>query len=59
VTVQPFLEPDHVLQQAFPDRKWAILLPTVAFVAALSLASLLGGVLFLKTALGSKKPKRA
>ena len=55
--LQPFVDADNALQQFFPERKWAILLPTVAFVGAVTVAGTLIGLVVCCSA--RPKPKAA
>jgi hypothetical protein len=38
-SAQPFLDADHPAQALFPERKWALLLPAVALVGAVTVAA--------------------
>ena len=52
-TKQPFFDEDHAVQQYFPDRQWAILIPAVLLVLVLAVASTFIALVMIKS--GKKK----
>jgi hypothetical protein len=55
LAAQPFVDAEHPLQALFPERKWAVLIPTVAFIGAVTMAGTLVGLLMIRSAMGKKK----
>ena len=56
VLVTPFVEDGHFLLQLFPDKHWAIIIPSVTLIVGLSVIGALIGLLMIKG--GAKtKPK--
>jgi hypothetical protein len=49
------VDAEHPLQALFPERKWAVLIPTVAFIGAVTMAGTLVGLLMIRSAMGKKK----
>jgi hypothetical protein len=49
------VDAEHPLQALFPERKWAILLPTVAFIGAVTMAGTLVGLMMIRSGAGKKK----
>ena len=49
---QPFVDAAHPLQSLFPERRWAIVVPTVLFVGAVTVAGTLVGAVMV---LGKKR----
>lgn len=49
VIISPFIDATHALQSYFPERKYAILVPTVAFVSILSIVGAFVGLVMVKS----------
>ena len=49
VVVTPFVDADHPLQQYFPERQWAIILPTGAFICVVAAAGTFIGLVMIKS----------
>ena len=47
--VQPFVDADHPFQQYFPERKWAIIIPTLLFALVLTVAGTFVGLVMIKS----------
>jgi hypothetical protein len=54
---QPFIDATHPIQDFFPERKYAILLPTAAFVTIIAVAGTFVGCVMIQS--GRKKAKAA
>jgi hypothetical protein len=52
---QPFLDADHWAQGYFPERAWAVAIPTLLFTAAVALGGLVVGAILLKSAAAKKR----
>jgi hypothetical protein len=50
---QPFVDADHPLQAWFPERRWAIAIPTVLFITVVAVAGTFVGLVMAKS--GKKK----
>lgn len=50
VVVTPFVDGEHPLHQYFPDRKWAIMIPTVLFVLVLAVSGTFVGNVMMQSA---------
>lgn len=47
--LQPFVDAKNDMQQYFPERKWAILIPTILLVGAISVAGTFIGSVMMKS----------
>ena len=50
--LQPFLDESNPLQEFFPERKWALIVP-----GAVGVALLMAGTMFVMSVLNAKKKK--
>lgn len=53
--MQPFIAADHPLQSYFPERAYAIAIPTLLFTAAVAVGGLLVSLIMIKSAAAKKK----
>ena len=49
-SLQPFVDATHPAQLYFPERRWAIVIPTVAFVGAVTVAGTVVGLVMIRAA---------
>lgn len=49
VVVTPFVDADHAVQSYFPERRWAIAIPTFLFILVLAVAGTFIGLVMIKS----------
>lgn len=47
--MQPFVDADHAVQSYFPERRWAIAIPTFLFILVLAVAGTFIGLVMIKS----------
>jgi hypothetical protein len=47
--LQPFVDADHPVQTYFPERKWAIMIPTTLFILVLAVTGTFVGLVMIKS----------
>lgn len=48
-SMQPFVDADHAVQSYFPERRWAIAIPTFLFILVLAVAGTFIGLVMIKS----------
>lgn len=53
--IQPFIDQDQAIQEWFPDRQYAVMIPAALLVLAITMVVTFVGVVFIKTGRKTKK----